>query len=300
MRRLITSLLISLLVLIGTGLVLYPTVASWKSQWDQSKLVDSMPDQVDHTQPAKDEQIKQAHLYNQALTAGAVLGQYERIPAGMGTVTATEDGVPIAPYAQQLALSDNGLMARIRIPSIDVDLPVYHGTSDDTLLKGAGHLEGTSLPVGGESTRTVITAHRGLASATMFTNLDKVKVGDTFTLEVFGEVLTYEIESTKVVEPHESEQVLMEEGRDLATLITCTPLGVNTHRILVTGHRVIPTPINEIEKAGKASELPRFPWWAVVIGVVGSLVVFYTAYEVRVYSRSRDESLLNSRKLRPQ
>ncbi|WP_459583204.1 class C sortase, partial [Aerococcus mictus] len=112
--------------------------------------------------------------------------------------------------------------------TIDVDLPVYHGTSDEVLNRAAGHLEGTSLPVGGPSTRAVITAHRGLANARMFTDLNKVNVGDTFTIEVFGDVLTYRVRDTKVVAPEDTDTLRVEEGKDLVTLVTCTPLGINS------------------------------------------------------------------------
>ncbi|MCI7552109.1 MAG: class C sortase [Actinomycetaceae bacterium] len=289
MKRMISAYLVSFLLLLGTGLMLYPSVASWKSQWDQSQLIDTYGTRVDRAQPEKTKQLEHAHRYNEALSAGAVLGVNERIPSGTGEVESVAGNMGVLPYAEQLTLGEDGLMARIRIPSIDVDLPIYHGSTDDVLLKGAGHLEGTSLPVGGTSTRTVITAHRGLASATMFTNLDKVKRGDTFTIETFGETLTYRVESIKVVEPDESEEVLVEEGRDLATLITCTPLGINSHRILVTGERVLPTPAKDLANAGKASELPRFPTWAIIIGVVIILAVPYSAYETRVYVKSRRE-----------
>ncbi|VDG77148.1 sortase family protein [Actinobaculum suis] len=288
MKRLGTAFLVGFLVLLGAGLWFYPSVAGWKAQWEQSQLVDDYATEVDHAEPGKAEQLAQAHLYNDALSAGAVLGSNERIPEGVGHLAENpESGEKILPYMQQLNVGENDLMARLRIPSIDVDLPVYHGTSDETLLKGAGHLEGTSLPVGGKSTHTVVTAHRGLASATMFTNLDKVKEGDTFTLEVFGEVLTYRVFSIQVVLPEESEEVRVQEGRDLATLITCTPLGINTHRILVTGERVIPTPQSDIDDAGKKSDLPRFPWWAVGLGVALLLVLVYWGYEIRIYRKTR-------------
>lgn len=166
-------------------------------------------------------------------------------------------------YNAILRTDESGLMARLRIPAIDVDLPVYHGTSDATLLQGAGHLEGTSLPVGGPGTRSVITAHRGLANATMFTNLDRVKIGDTFTIEVFGKVLAYKVRETKVVEPTETESLRSVPGKDLVTLVTCTPLGINTHRILVTAERIEPTPAKDLANAHATSDLPRFPWWAV-------------------------------------
>ncbi|MCI5826010.1 MAG: class C sortase [Arcanobacterium sp.] len=294
MKRLLTSYFVSILVLLGSGLLLYPTVASWKSQWDQSQLINAYGNRVDSAQPEKREQLAQAHLYNEALSAGAVLGKYERIPEGVGDIAASVNGKRIAPYAQQLTVGNDNLMARLRIPSIDVDLPVYHGANDETLLKGAGHLEGTSLPVGGPSTRTVITAHRGLASATMFTNLDKVRRGDTFTIEVFGEVLTYKVESIKVVSPEDSEEVLVQEGRDLATLITCTPLGINTHRILVTGTRVLPTPNTDLNKAGKNSDLPRFPWWALIAASILLLASGYCGYETYVYVKERRSKDNNS------
>ncbi|WP_216388500.1 class C sortase [Arcanobacterium phocae] len=279
MKRLITSILVSLLVFLGTGLIMYPYVASWKNQFDQSFIIDNYESRIDSAEPERSVQIHHAHVYNSALSSGAIVGKYEHVPAGTGIVDKTSDGEDIIPYTDQLKAADNGLMSRIRIPSIDVDLPVYHGADDDTLLKGAGHLEGTSLPVGGKSTRTVITAHRGLASATMFTHLDQVKIGDRFTIETFGEVLTYEIKSKDVVEPEDSQKVLVEPDKDLATLITCTPLGINTHRILVTGERVEPTPIKDIESAGEKSSLPRFPWWAVIISVViiGNAIYLYRA-----------------------
>ena len=166
-------------------------------------------------------------------------------------------------------------MARLKVPAADIDLPIYHGTDDETLLRGLGHLEGTSLPVGGQGQRTVVTGHRGLAEARMFTDLDKVQVGDTFTFEVFGEVLTYRVFDKKVVNPEETEALRSEPGRDLATLVTCTPLGINTHRILVTGERVYPTPQRDIDAAGAAPDIPGFPWWA--LGLLGgvSLIGLY-------------------------
>ncbi|WP_344680349.1 class C sortase, partial [Leucobacter komagatae] len=123
-----------------------------------------------------------------------------------------------------------------------IDLPVYHGTSDATLLKGVGHLQGTSLSMGGDGTRAVLTGHRGLANATMFTHLDQVKVGDTFSVDALGEVFTYRVFDYEVVNAHDTEEIRAVPGKDLMTLITCTPLGVHMHRIIVTGERVTPTP----------------------------------------------------------
>lgn len=288
MRRLLSAFTIAFLVLAGSGLILYPTIASWKSQWDQSKVVDSYANLVEHVEPDRRAQVQEAHKYNELLASGAVLGSNEHVPHGSGVVD-LESNPDVLPYEQQLKAGDAGIMGRIRIPSIDVDLPIYHGTSEQTLLMGAGHLEGTSLPVGGDSTRTVITAHRGLPESTLFNNLDQVKEGDTFTLEVFGEVLTYRVFSIKVVKPEDSAEVLVESGRDLATLITCTPLGVNSHRILVTGERVIPTPASDIDNAGKESDLPRFPWWLLISIAVLAFVGSYVGREVLFYRREARE-----------
>ena len=265
-RLSISALVTSIMAVTGMGLLAYPTAASWVSQYNQSKVTADYSAQVDEARPDAKTQIAQAHAYNDALSAGAVLEANNHVPTGAGS--SSDNSLS---YASILKANDEGLMARLKIPSISLDLPVYHGTADDTLLKGLGHLEGTSLPVGGEGTRSVITGHRGLAEATMFTNLDKVKTGDSLIVEVFGEVLTYRVTSTKVVEPEETEALRVEEGKDLLTLVTCTPLGINTHRILLTGERIYPTPAKDLAAAGKRPDVPHFPWWAV--GLAAGLIV---------------------------
>ena len=263
------SLIPALLGLLGMLAFTYPTAASWMSQYNQSKVVADYSSGVDNVDPDAATQIAQAHDYNDALSVGAVLEANTNVPTGSGT------GDQALDYESILSVNPAGLMARLRIPSIDLDLPVYHGTSDSVLLAGLGHLQGTSLPVGGAGTRSVITGHRGLAEATMFTDLDRVRTGDTLTLEVFGEVLTYRVTESRVVEPDETEALRAEPGRDLVTLVTCTPLGINTHRILVTAERVTPTPVADLEAAGGVSQLPRFPWWAVWLGGGTLLVGLY-------------------------
>lgn len=158
---------------------------------------------------------------------------------------------------------------------IDVDLPIYHGTSDVTLLRGIGHLEGTALPVGGNGTHAVLTGHRGLAESELFTHLDRLAVGDTFTIEVFGQVLTYRVGETKVVDPSDTETLYPVRGKDLVTLVTCTPLGINSQRILVTGERVTPTPARDLAHAGARPDIPGFPWWVVVIGAAVAVLTLY-------------------------
>ncbi|WP_217133907.1 class C sortase [Leucobacter chinensis] len=257
--------------IVGVTILLYPTASAWLSQYNQSSVTGDYATELDGVSPEREVQLRNAHAYNEALSAGAILSAGGHIPMGAGE--ARESGA--SPYSEQLK-TPSGMMSRLRIPAIDVDLPIYHGTDEDTLLKGLGHLEGTSLPVGGESTRSVITGHRGLASARMFTDLDKIEKGDVFTLETFGEVLHYEVNEVQVVAPEDTETLHQVAGEDLVTLITCTPLGVNTHRILVTGERVAPTPQTVIDEAGKQSDLPGFPWWAVaVIGSLGLAIAYY-------------------------
>ena len=260
-----SSLIPATLALAGMIVFSYPTIASWISQYNQSRVVADYSAAVDRTSPDAATQLANAHAYNDALSVGAVLQANTNVPTGAG-----EAGEQSLSYDQILDVNGAGLMARLKIPAIDLDLPVYHGTADQTLLEGLGHLEGTSLPVGGPGTRSVITGHRGLANAVMFTNLDRVETGDTFVIEVFGEVLTYRVVETKVVEPEQTEELRAEPDRDLVTLVTCTPLGINTHRILVTGERILPTPAEDLAAAGSPPDVPGFPWWAVILagGVV--------------------------------
>lgn len=258
-----TALIAALIALLGTAVLLYPSVGSWFMQWEQSQLISDYAHEI-HDLPAggRDAAVTAAERYNALLTGSvAELGANERIPTSDATGTPTD-------YAEQLRANEQGLMARIQIPRIDADLPIYHGTSDDTLAIGVGHLEGTALPVGGLGTHSVLTAHRGLATAELFSRLNEVEVGDTFTVSVFGEVLTYQVRETAVVEPEDTETLHPQTGEDLVTLVTCTPLGINSHRILVTAERIIPTPVSDIAAARKTPVIPRFPWWAVIAGGV--------------------------------
>ncbi len=278
-KRLLLPVLISALVLVGVGLLLYPSTAAWISQYNQSKIVGEYAHRLQSVRPDRVAQLEAGREYNKALASGAELKSGARIASGTGSAKGSWR------YEDILRADENGTMGRIKIDKIDVDMPIYHGTTEASLLKGAGHLEGMSLPVGGPSTRTVITAHRGLASARLFTDLNQISKGDTFTLEVFGEVLTYRVFETQVVAPSETRAIEAMEGKDLATLVTCTPLGINSHRILVTGERVIPTPARDKANAGKASQLPRFPWWAVIAaGTLGAVATFLTR-EVRAARR---------------
>ncbi|WP_232304633.1 class C sortase [Microbacterium sp. XT11] len=267
------TIAITLLALAGLVSGLYPMTAAWVTSYNQSRVIETYESAVRHAAPDASEQLRQAKEYNEALTAGVVLAENANVPVGDGTLSESLD------YRSILSANADGLMARVKIPSIDVDLPVFHGTTDDVLNKGAGHLEGSHLPIGGESTRAVITAHRGLANATMFTDLDKVVVGDLITVETFGKVLTYRVRDIQVIEPDANGTIRPEVGEDLLTLITCTPLGINTHRIVVTGERVTPTPVREVEAAGAAPTIPGFPWWAVLGGGGLLLIAAYAGWQ---------------------
>lgn len=261
------ALVTAAIALAGLLVLLYPSTAAWMSQYHQSQLIEEYGSDVRTLGPrGQAEAIDAARGYNDALVGGALVAAGERLPLADGAAAPAQYD-----YAQMLRVDSTGLMARLKVPAIDVDLPVYHGTSEETLRQGVGHLEGTALPVGGVNTHSVLTAHRGLASAELFTHLDQVEVGDTFTIEVFGEVLSYRVTETRVVEPNQTESLFPQLGRDLVTLVTCTPLGINSHRILVTGERITPTPIADVERAGEAPEVPGFPWWAV--GLAAGLAV---------------------------
>lgn len=257
---------IGLIVLLGALLMLYPTVAAWVSQYNQSKVI---TENATHTPENQGrlfaDELAQAREYNEALARGDVARGALLDP--MSNVPTSETEAPGGfDYAQILAANELGLMSRIRIPSINVDLPIYHGTAEATLAKGVGHLEGTSLPVGGASQHSVLTAHRGLPEAAMFDDLDQMQPGDRFTIETLGEVLTNEVTDTQTILPDETQTLLPEYEKDLVTLVTCTPLGINTHRYPVTGERVTPTPDADLARAGQQPDIPGFPWWAFAVG----------------------------------
>lgn len=282
---------IAAIAAVGMLVMLYPSTASWVSQYNQSQTVVDLHKVVGGEPLAKlAAELESAHAYNTALITGALGDGAELSPAS--NIPTSDASVPSGfDYNQLLRVSDDGLMARLRVPSINLDLPIYHGTADSTLLKGVGHLEGSSLPVGGISQHSVLTAHRGLPESTLFNNLDQVKIGDTFTIEVFNEVLTYKVIKTQTVLPDESKALLPEYGNDLVTLVTCTPLGLNTHRYLVTGERILPTPVKDIANAGAQPDIPGFPWWVLGVGCVLGTYVLVIIFAGRPTSPQREVQL---------
>jgi len=220
-----TTILLILALLAGLGLLLYPSVSDYWNALHQSRAIAQYAGQVAELDNQRYEELwAAAERYNLALRNREA--RYE--------MTAAEQ----AEYSEVLDVSGTGAMGYIEIPSIKCSLPIYHGTGEAVLQIAVGHIAGTSLPVGGAGTHCALSGHRGLPSARLFTDLDKVDQGDEFFLHVLDETLTYEVDQIRIVEPHEVDALEIEPGKDYCTLITCTPYGVNSHRLLVRGHRV--------------------------------------------------------------
>lgn len=241
-KRLILTIAMILLFLAGLSLLLYPFVANQWNNYRQQRLISSYEDTVARKEEAGeidyDAEWAKAQAYNEALLPSI-------LPDSFAVAEASDE--PDEEYLSCLNLTGDGMMGMVEIPKIDVNLPIYHTTSEEVLEKAAGHLEGSSLPVGGESTHAVISAHRGLPSASLFTDLDQLEEGDHFLIHVLDDTLCYEVDQILVVEPKETESLAVEEGEDLVTLLTCTPYGVNSDRLLVRGHRVPYVP-EEVEE----------------------------------------------------
>ena len=224
-----TTVFLVLLLLAGVSLLLYPSLSDYWNSMHQTRAIASYAETVSQLDTAQyDEMWKAAQDYNRSL-------------AQRETAFALTDEQKAA-YESLLDVSGLGVMGYIEIPEIDCSLPIYHGTEESVLQVAVGHLEWSSLPVGGEGTHCVLSGHRGLPSAKLFTNLDKLAVGDTFLLRVLDEVLTYEVDQILIVEPEQVDALGIVPGEDYCTLLTCTPYGINTHRLLVRGHRVENTP----------------------------------------------------------
>lgn len=225
MRRKLSTILFVIVFLAGLSLLLYPTVSDYWNSFHQSRAIASYVDAVDNTDEQKLEEMRQAaEAYNEKL-----LSKQDRYDMSDSDR---------AEYESLLDVSGTGVMGYVEIPSINVSLPIYHGTDNTILQIGVGHIEGTSLPVGGASTHCAVSGHRGLTSSKLFTDIDQMVEGDTFKLYVLGETLTYEVDQIRIVLPDELNDLKIEEGQDYCTLITCTPYGVNSHRLLIRGHRI--------------------------------------------------------------
>lgn len=233
MKKKSSKIVIILIFLAGLSLLLYPFVANQWNNHRQKQLIGNYESVISDKEAAGNidyaAEMKKAEAYNDALLPSILPDSFAVADASTETDSSYEDSLNIA---------GDGMMGIVEIPKIAIKLPIYHGTGDEVLQKAAGHLEGSSLPIGGESTHAVISAHRGLPSASLFTDLDQLEIGDHFLIHVLDKTLCYEVDQILVVDPEDTSALAVEDGEDLVTLLTCTPYGVNTQRLMVRGHRV--------------------------------------------------------------
>lgn len=224
MRKHLSTIILVILLILGVAILLYPTLSDYYNSFHQSRAIASYIEQVESADPTDYElEWLNARAYNEGLKYKAnrfVLSEEE-----------------YAEYETMLNLTGSGIMGYIEVPKIDCTLPIYHGTDEAVLQIAVGHIEGTSLPTGEIGSHTVLSGHRGLPSAKLFTDLDKMEIGDQFVIRVMDQIMTYEVDQILIVLPEELDALAIDPDKDLCTLITCTPYGVNTHRLLVRGHR---------------------------------------------------------------
>ena len=277
-RNVISTAILVVLLLVGLSVMLYPTVSDWWNSRVQTRAIATYNQSVEQMDNGdKERLLMEAHSYNATLS---------HLTAPF---TNWEDA---GNYDKILDISGTGIMGYISIPKIQVELPIYHGTSAEVLNVAVGHLQGSSFPVGGENTHAVISAHRGLPSAKLFSDLDQLVEGDTFTVTILDEVLTYEVEKIFIVKPDELDKLAIIPGGDYVTLMTCTPYGVNSHRLLVRAHRVDTVYPHNVKVAADAVQLDSMsvvPFIAAPLFV--GLLVFWIVSSRRQKTRSRRELL---------
>lgn len=282
-KRIVTVILI-LVIVAGLSLMLYPTVADYVNSLSYRRVIKEYDRAVQELDTEEYERIlREAMEYNERLSKRTLsplsLSDEER-----------------AVYIQKLNATGNGVMGYVLIPAQNISLPIYHGTEEAVLQSGVGHLEGSSLPVGGASTHCILSGHTGLPSSKLFTNIDRMKEGDTFSIRVLNEVLTYEVDQIRVVLPYVLSELNIEPGQDLCTLVTCTPYGVNTHRLLVRGHR-IETPPQEEQPSSLQSTITNFltmghqfdPMMLIPVAIAILVVALFVALAVRNRRRKKKQ-----------
>ena len=275
MKKHKTVIFLTLGFLVGICILLYPAISSYWNSKTQSRAITNYESVLANLQPEDyTTLLEDAHAYNKAL--------YE-------TDFPLMDYKKLSGYDDTLSITDNHMMGYLKIDRIGVELPIYHGTSDEVLNKGVGHLEGSSLPVGGENTHCVMSAHRGLPSSKLFTDLDRVEKGDTFQIVVLNQVLTYQVDQITIIEPDDFTQLQIIEGGDYCTLFTCTPYGINTHRLLVRGHQVDETQARNIYVANEAYRVkPMIVMPIVALPIIFVLLVYIMVAPVKKESLGED------------
>lgn len=261
MKKHFSTIILILVFFVGLSVLLYPTISNYINQKNQSRAVIDYDTAV--SKMKKDDYsayFKKAELYNQMLAKHpSYFYEPDQLPG----------------YNNILNIEKTGMMGYISIEKIGVELPIYHGTSDSILQSAAGHLKGTSFPIGGTSTHSVISAHRGLPSAKLFTNLDELEKGDTFTITILDRLLTYEVDSISIVLPDKVDQLQIQEGKDYCTLMTCTPYGINTHRLLVRGHRIPNKKDNNIRVISDAYQIEPIVIAPIIAGILLFLLLVW-------------------------
>ena len=264
-----STVILFLVLLLGLAIMAYPTFSDWWNQFHQSRAIATYASVVEETDhELLESMLADAEAYNERLLYKS--NRYE---------LSDEE---IEEYESLLDLSGNGVIGYIQINSIGVSLPIYHGTDESVLQIAVGHIQGTSLPVGGTNTHAVMSGHRGLPSARLFTDLDKLVEGDTFTITVLDRTLLYEVDQIRIVEPTDMSDLNIIAGEDYVTLVTCTPYGVNTHRLLVRGHQIEGAE-EEVVVVGEAVQIPNY----IAVPVVGIPILLLFLIGMLVYYRER-------------
>lgn len=270
LSKTVTIILLSLFF-VSLCVLLYPSISQYWNSKVQSKAVSNYNDSlIEMNEQDYSRYLTDAKDYNRRLASL----NYPLLEAKS-----------IKGYESALNIQGNGIMGYISIDKIGVELPMYHGISDSVLSVAVGHIEGSSLPIGGESTHSALSAHRGLPNAKLFTNLDKLEIGDTFTLNILGDTLTYQVDQIKTVKPNEVNDLQIEEGKDFCTLVTCTPYGINTHRLLVRGERVKTVQYKKVYISAEAYVIDRLivaPLVALPIIFVLIMVVIFKPAKPKV------------------
>lgn len=287
-KRGITKILLMFLVfLASSALILYPFIANYVFEHRTDSIVQAVEEEADEIDDSvRKAELERAGQYNEMIASGHIRLQDPFVEQEDYSET----------YGSLLCMNEDGVMGFIRIPSIEVSLPIYHGTAEHTLEAGAGHLEGSSLPVGGSSTHSVITGHTGLSSAKMFTDLIELKEGDIFILNIYGEKLIYEVDQIKTVLPYELGELTITPGQDYCTLVTCTPYGVNTHRLLVRGVRTTELKATEQGEVFKAKavesrwmqEYKRDVLISFGLFILGMIILVITRFALRTKGGNRE------------
>ena len=271
-RKHISTIFIILIFLVGLGFISYPTVSNLWNQAHQSRAIATYSKQVEKLDDSENKKmLKAARKYNKSLLKKSDHWKLSKKDKKK--------------YESLLDVSGTGIMGYIEVPKIDCSLPIYHGTDEGALQIAIGHLEGSSLPVGGKNTHCVLSGHRGLPSARLFTDLDQMEEGDIFILNILGRKLAYEVDQIRVVLPEEMSDLEIEEGKDLCTLVTCTPYGINTHRLLVRGHRT--KYVEEKVEEQKEVQTKKMDTRLLIAGAAGAVILAVIIIAVVIRRRKR-------------